>query len=71
MNAIFSVGDTVSYKGEYMGTPLECTVIKVMPEERDVRSYRIRGGLEKFDRSVPESALTRIELSVQDRVFKE
>lgn len=35
-----------------------------------VRSYRIRGSTEAFERAVPEFTLTRIEPTAAERIFK-
>jgi hypothetical protein len=72
MSDSFSVGDMVTYTGRLVGKPLQCKVIKVMPVEHAhaVRSYRIRDSAEAFDRAVPEFALTRLEPTASELVFK-
>jgi hypothetical protein len=59
MSEAFSVGDIVTYIGKLARKPLQCKIIKVMPEEYSVRTYRVRNSAEAFDRAVPENALTR------------
>ena len=72
MSEAFSVGDSVSYEGKLAGKVIQCKIIKVMPVENAhaVRSYRIRGNSEAFERAVPEFTLTRIEPTASDLIFK-
>lgn len=72
MSAAFAVGDLVSYEGKIAGKVIQCKIVKVMPMENAhaVRSYRIRGNTEAFERAVPEFTLTRIEPTAAERIFK-
>lgn len=57
MQPRFSVGDVVSCRLPLDGRNLECKIVRVMPEEKDIRHYRIRHAMESFDRVVPEDTL--------------
>jgi hypothetical protein len=72
MSETFAVGDMATYTGRLAGKPLECKIIKAMPIEHAhaVRSYRIRGTAEAFDRAVPEFTLTRLQPTASELVFK-
>ena len=70
MSETFSVGDTVTYIGKLAGKPLQCKIIRVMPVEHSVRTYRVRDSTEAFDRAVPEDALTRVDPTDTDLIFK-
>jgi hypothetical protein len=60
MSSKFAVGDMVAYTGPYLRFPIQCTVIKVMPEVHEITSYHIKDAHELFERSVPETSLTRV-----------
>jgi hypothetical protein len=72
MSAVFAVGDLVTYEGKIAGKIIQCKIVKIMPLENAhaVRSYRIRGNTEAFERAVPEFTLTRIEPTATDLIFK-
>lgn len=72
MSEAFAVGDLVSYEGKLSDKVIQCKIIKIMPVENAnaVRTYRIRGNSEAFERAVPEFALTRIDPSAAERIFK-
>lgn len=70
MSEAFSVGDIVTYVGKLTQKPLQCKIIRVMPEEHSVRTYRVRNSAEAFDRAVPEDALTRLATADTDLIFK-
>jgi hypothetical protein len=72
MSEAFSVGDMVTYAERLAGKSHQCKVIKVMPAEHGhtVQFYRVRDSAEAFERAVPESALTRIEPTASERIFK-
>ena len=65
----FTVGDVVSCTDRPDGLSHRCTVIRVMPVERAIRSYRVRDEAEAFDRAVEESALTLVPRSSAESVF--
>ncbi|TBW40290.1 hypothetical protein EYW49_03665 [Siculibacillus lacustris] len=69
MDPLFAIGDSVSYGDRHEGRSLHFTVVKVMPVEHAVQTYRIRDDGEAFERAVPESALTRIEASPEAKLF--
>ena len=60
MTEVFSVGDMVTYTGAVSQTPIQCKIVRVMPKDHahTVRSYRIRGSSEAFERAVPEFTLS-------------
>ncbi len=62
----FTVGDVVSCTD---GPSHRCTVVRVMPVEHAIRSYRVRDEAEAFDRAVEESALTLLPQSAVEGVF--
>jgi hypothetical protein len=68
----FSVGDMVTYAGAFSQTPIQCKIVKVMPKEHahTMRSYRVRGSSEAFERAVPEFALSLTTISATDAAFK-
>lgn len=72
MSEAFAVGDLVFYEGTLAEKAIQCKIVKVMPVEsaHAVRSYRIRGNSEAFERAVPEFTLTRIEPTATDLIFK-
>jgi hypothetical protein len=72
MSQDFSVGDMVTYTGAFSQTPIQCKIVKVMPKEHahSMRSYRVRGSAEAFERSVPEFALSLTTASASDAAFK-
>lgn len=58
MKALFRVGQDVTWTGNLLGRPLRCTVVRVMPAEHAVRTYRIQSEGERFERSVTEESLS-------------
>ncbi len=72
MTEVFSVGDMVTYSGPFSQKPIECKIVKVLPRDHayTMRSYRVRGSTEAFDRAVPEIALSLMAISASDAVFK-
>lgn len=72
MSEVFAVGDMVNYDGSPVRKTLQCKVVKVMPLEhsRSVQFYRVRDSAEAFERAVPGSALTLIEPTDAEQVFK-
>lgn len=69
MKALFRVGQEVTWTGNAHGRPLRCTVVRVMPTENAVRTYRIQGLAERFERSVTEESLSETSRSEDDLVF--
>jgi hypothetical protein len=69
MSRIYAVGDSVTYSGRPDGRSIRCTVVRVMPVERDARTYRIRADAELFERSVPETTLAPFKRSDAERLF--
>jgi hypothetical protein len=72
MTEVFSVGDMVTYTGAFSQKPIECKIVRVMPRDHahTMRSYRVRGSTEAFDRAVPEFALSLMTISPSDTAFK-
>jgi hypothetical protein len=72
MTEVFSVGDMVTYTGAFSQTPIQCKIVKVMPKDHahTMRSYRVRGSAEAFERAVPEIALSLTTNSAADAAFK-
>lgn len=73
MSELFSVGDLVTYTGAFSQTPIQCKIVKVMPKDHahTMRSYRVRGSAEAFERAVPEIALSPATNSAADAAFKQ
>lgn len=69
MKPIFHIGQEVTWTGGLLRRPLRGTVVRVMPAEHAVRTYRIQGEAERFERSVTEESLTRAGRSELDLVF--
>jgi hypothetical protein len=72
MSDVFSVGDMVTYTGAFSKTPIQCKIVQVMPKDHahTMRSYRVRGSAEAFERAVPEIALSLATNSATDAAFK-
>ncbi|MEJ1157456.1 hypothetical protein [Prosthecomicrobium sp. N25] len=70
MSPLYAVGETVVYSNDMLRTSMECKIIRVLPEENDLRRYHVRGTHEAFDRAVPEHALKRTAAGAARRAFK-
>ena len=73
MIEVFYVGDMVTYTGAFSQTPIQCKIVKVMPKDHahTMRSYRVRGNAEAFERAVPEFALSLTTISATDAAFSD
>ena len=69
MNALFRIGQEVTWTGNANGRPVRCTVVRVMPAEHAVRTYRVQGIAERFERSVTEESLSKVSQSDRDLTF--
>lgn len=69
MKSTFRIGQEVTWTGNTLGRPLRCTIVRVMPAENAVRTYRVQGVDERFERSVTEESLAKIGPSERDRIF--
>lgn len=69
MKALFRIGQEVTWTGNTNGRPLRCKVVRVMPVEHDVQTYRVQGLAERFERSVTEESLSKVGQSERERIF--
>lgn len=69
MKANFRIGQEVTWTGGANGRPLRCKVVRVMPADDTVQTYRVQGLAERFERSVSEETLTKIGQSERERIF--
>jgi hypothetical protein len=68
-DAVFAVGDRVSFANRFEGRSRRCTVVRILPAEHGIRTYRVRDDSESFERVVDESTLTRAVSSAAEGVF--
>ena len=69
MKANFRIGQEVTWTGGANGRPLRCKVVRVMPADNAIQTYRIQGVAERFERSVSEETLTKVGQPERERIF--
>ncbi len=69
MKTKFLAGQEATWTPAPSARPQRCTVIRVMPSENALRTYRIKGVADSCERSVPEGSLSAFRPSERDRLF--
>lgn len=69
MKALYRIGQEVNWTGNLNGRPLRCKIVRVMPAEHAVQTYRVQGIAERFERSVTEESLSKVGMSERERIF--